>query len=191
MRCTTELMRSILTNKMAQEIIGYVSPIYGNSYVGLWLYQVIGTALEKVCDIAVKMRGEGNPATADMLLDLWESHYNVPKDSSLTKQARQMRIINRIQIRGPCSPARMEAAVSASLGGATVEITENVSKNTFKVNIREVVDSINPAVAVIERMKPAHLVYKIQVATQTVTDAELKTAIAMTQAELYRVEVLQ
>ena len=39
----TELMRSILKNQKAQEIIDYVSPIYGNSYVGLWIYEAIGT----------------------------------------------------------------------------------------------------------------------------------------------------
>ena len=45
MRYQTELMRSILTNETAQKIIDYISPIYGDSYVGLWLFQAIGTAL--------------------------------------------------------------------------------------------------------------------------------------------------
>ena len=53
------------------------------------------------------------------------------------------------------------------------------------------VDSINPAVAVLERMKPAHLIYQIRVVTQTIAEAEIKTAIAITQAEKYKVEVLQ
>lgn len=191
MKYQTEMMRSILTNEKAQEIIDYVSPIYGNSYVGLWIYQAIGTVLDEVCKIAEQLRHETNPATAKLLLDIWEDHYGIPRDSSLTVEQRQIRIIAKTQNRGPCNPVKLENAVSAALGGVKVEITENVAKNTFLVNIRESVDSINPAVAVLERMAPAHLIYQIRVATQTVATADIKTAIAITRAEKYRVEVLQ
>lgn len=191
MKYQTEMMRSILTNEKAQEIIDYVSPIYGNSYVGLWIYQAIGTVLNEVCKIAEQLRHETNPASAELLLDLWEDHYGIPRDRSLTIAQRQIRIIAKTQSRGPCNPVKLENAVSAALGGVKVEITENVAKNTFLVNIREAVDSINPAVAVLERMAPAHLIYQIRVATQTVANADIKTAIAITRAEKYRVEVLQ
>ena len=66
-----------------------------------------------------------------------------------------------------------------------------MDQNTFLVNIRENVGSFVPAVAVLERMKPAHLVYQIQAATQTITEADLRIAIAMTHAEQYKVEVVQ
>ena len=52
MRQPTELSAAILTNPIAQEIIDWVSPIYGNSYVGLWIYQAIGSALGRVQTIA-------------------------------------------------------------------------------------------------------------------------------------------
>lgn len=191
MRNQTELMRSILTNETAQKMIDYVSPIYGNSYVGLWIFQAIGVALDEICKIADQLRYETNASTADLLLDYWEQQYGIPTDSSLTKEQRRIRIINKKQSRGPCNPARLAAEVSSALGGVEVDIQENVDKNTFLVNIREVVESINPAVAVIERMKPAHLVYQIRVATQTISDADIKVAIAMTQAEHYEVEVQQ
>ena len=70
-----------------------------------------------------------------------------------------------------------------------MEITENISKNKFLVNIRSVVDDIKPAVAVIEKKKPAHLIYEIRVATKTGAEADIKVAIAMTHAESYKVEV--
>ena len=72
-----------------------------------------------------------------------------------------------------------------------MDITENVAKNTFLVNIRDYVPSITQAVAMLERMKPADQTYQIRVAARMVTDAEIKLAIAMTHAEQYRVEVLQ
>lgn len=191
MRYQTELMRSILTNEKAQEIIQYVSPIYGDSYVGLWLFQAIGTVLGEVCTIAEQLRYETNPTTADLLLDYWENKYGITPDPTLTKEQRRNRIIAKKQSRGSCNPAVLETAVSAALGGTKVEITENVDQNTFLVNIREYVPSLVPAVAVLERMKPAHLIYQIRVAAQTVTTAEIKVAIAMTHAEQYKVEVLQ
>lgn len=191
MRNQTELMRSILTNETAQKIIDYVSPIYGESYVGLWLFQAIGVALEEVYKIAEQLKYETNPATADLLLDYWEREYGIATDSSLTKEQRRAKIIAKTQTRGPANPARLSAAVSAALGGVDVDITENVAQNTFLVNVRDYVPSVTPAVAVLERMKPAHLIYQIRVAARMVTDAEIKLAIAMTHAEQYRVEVLQ
>ena len=191
MNYQTELMRAILTNPKAQEIIDYVSPIYGESYVGLWIYQAIGTVLGEICSISDQLRYEANPATADLLLDYWEDHYNIPRDPSLTAEQRRLRLIVKTQSRSPINPERLATAVSAALGGVEVKIFENISKNKFLVNIRDVVDSINPAVAVLERMKPAHLIYEIQISSHTVTDAELKMAIAVTHAEQYKVEVHQ
>ena len=191
MRYQTELMRSILTNEKAQKIIDYVSPVYGSSYVGLWLFQAIGTVLDEVCTIAEQLRYETNPATADLLLDYWENAYGIASDSILTKEQRRGKILTKTQSHGRVNPARLSAAVSMALGGVDVDITENVDQNTFLVNIREYVDSISPAIAVLERMKPAHLVYRMQVAINTISEADLQIAIAMTHAEQYKVEVQQ
>ena len=191
MRSRTEMMQHTLTDEMAQRIIDFVSPIYGNSYVGLWIFQAIGVVLDDVYKIAEQLRYETNAGTAELLLDYWEDHYGIPRDPSLNAEQRRLRIITKTQSRGPCNPVKLEAAVSAALGGVKVEITENVAKNTFLVNIRDFVEDFTPAVAVLERMKPAHLIYQIRIATQAVTTAELKTAIAITHAERYQVEVLQ
>lgn len=191
MRKPTALMKSILTNRMAQKIIDYVSPIYGDSYVGLWIYQAIGIVMDELYDLAYELRFETNAVTADRLLDYWEMQYGISYDSTLTKEQRRKRILTKKQKRGASNTERIRNAVSVSLGGVEVDITENVAPNTFLVNIREVVPSIVPAVAVVERMKPAHLVYQIRVATLTASDAEIKMAIAMTHSEQYKVEVFQ
>lgn len=191
MRYQTELMRSILTSETAQKIIDYVSPIYGNSYVGLWIFQAIGTALDDVCAVAEQLRYETNASTAELLLEYWERRYGLSVDNSLTIEQRRTRILAKTQSRGPCNPARLSAAVSAALGGVKVEITENVARNRFHVHIMGSVDSLDPAVAVIERMKPAHLIYNINVSVQTSTDADLKTAIAMTHAERFALPVVE
>lgn len=191
MRYRTELSQRILTSPTAQKIIDYVTPIYGESYVGLWMFQVIGLALDEVVNIASVLREETNPITSELLLDYWEDHYALARDSSLSTELRQARLLVKIRERGPCNPKRLANAVSVALGGVPVDITENVAKNTFMVNVREVVLDLTPAIAVLERRKPAHLIYKIQVATQTVSENDIKTAVAMTRSETYHVEVSQ
>ena len=109
----------------------------------------------------------------------------------MTAEQRQNRLLVRTQSHGPANPARLSAAVSAALGGVAVEIIENVEPNTFLVNIRESVESVAPAVAAIEPMKPAHLICKVRVASQIISKADMKVAIALTHSEKYRVEVLQ
>ena len=191
MRNPTELMKSILTNETAQKMIDYVSPLYGDSYVGLWIFQTMGTVLGDLAKVSDQLRYETNASTADLLLDYWERQYGIPYDSSLTKDQRRARILDRKQSQGPCNPAKLEAAVSTALGGVEVNITERVAQNTFLVNVRGVVQTLAPALSVIDRMKPAHLICEIRVATQTVSDADIKLAIAMTYAEQFKVEVIQ
>ena len=189
MRNPTDMMRAIVADETAQRMIDFVSPIYGNSYVGLWLYQSIGVVIGEAYKLAEQLKSETNPATAELLLDYWEDHYAIPRDSSLSVEQRRNRIILKTQTRGGASPARLAAAISSALNGVRVEITENVAKNTFLINIREYVESIAPAVAVVERMKPAHLIYQIRVAEQFVAQRDINVAVAMTHAEVYKVEV--
>lgn len=188
MRNPTELMKSILTNEMAQKMIDYVSPIYGNSYVGLWIFQSIGVVLSDVWTIADQLRYETNACTSDMLLDYWERQYGIPKDSSLTKEQRRERIINKKQNHGPGNSARLAAAVSDALGGVKVDVTENIDRNTFRVNIHDVVPSYKPAVTVIERRKPAHLIYRVR--SCAVTDVKIRIGAAVSHSEQYEIRVV-
>ena len=189
MRNPTELSNAILKDPTAREIIDWVAPVYGNSYVGLHIYQAIGLVLTRLKGYVESLRNEANPITAELLLDMWEQHYGLPINTALSVEQRQARLLSKSLSRGPCNPYKLAAAVSSALGGVEVDVQENVAKNTFLVNIREAVADITPAVAVIERKKPAHLIYQIRVATHLVAEADIKVAIAMTHAEFYNVEV--
>ena len=191
MRQPTDLMRSILTDEMAQEIIDYVSPIYGNSYVGLWMFQAIGTVLGAVNNICTALMSETTPATATLLLDQWEDHYKLPRDSSLSVEERRSRIVRKILSRGPCNPITLAAAVSAALGGIQVDIEERVAKNTFAVILYESVPDLTPAQKVLDRMKPAHLIYEIRIAPPPASTAQVNVGITMTLSEKFDVEVTQ
>lgn len=189
MRQPTELMRAILTDKMAQEIIDWVAPVYGNSYVGLWMFQAIGTLIGEVRGICEALMYETSPATATLLLDQWEDQYGLPRDSSLTIEQRRARIVQKRLSHGPCNPATLAMAVSNALGGVQVHIKENVSRNTFAVILAEEVADDTPARAVLDRMKPAHLIYEIRTATDESNTTKVGIGIAATQCEIIEVEV--
>lgn len=187
MRKPTELMRSILQNEMAQRIIDFVSPIYGNSYVGLWVYEAIGIVLGEVYTISDKLRYETSASTTEMLMDYWEYQYGLPKDNSLTLEQRRYRLLLKKRNGLPANPKKLSDAMSAALDGAEVDITENVDKNTFLVNIRDVVPSYAPAISVIERRKPAHLIYRVR--SCAVSDVKITVAVAVAHSERYEISV--
>lgn len=189
MRQTTDLMRAILTDEMAKEIIDWVPPVYCDSYVGLWIIQTIGALIGEIRGICEALMYETSPATATLLLDQWEEQYGLVRDSSMSADQRRARIIQKRLARGPCNPATLAMAVSSALGGVRVEIQENVSKNTFAVVLAEVVDDVAPAVAVLERMKPAHLIYEFRMAAESAPTARVGVGIAVTQSEIMEVEV--
>lgn len=190
MKQQTELMRQILKNETAQKIIDYVSPIYGNSYVALWIYEVIGIVLSEACQYAEKLRDETNPITTELLMDYWEAEYGLHKDSRLTMEQRRERLLRKIRDRAPCNPKRLAEAVSVVLG-VPVNITERVAKNTFRVDILNSVNDFNKllhAIEVLDGKKPAHLIYEINV-DSPVDETNLKLAAATTQAETYKVGI--
>ena len=181
MRNPTDLMRAILTNDTAQRIINFVSPIYGNSYVGLWIYQSIGTVLGEVCEIAEQLQYETTPVTSEYLLDFWEDHYKIPRDRTLTSDQRRDRILSKILSRPPCSPARLASTVSSVLNGVPVEVQENVAKNMFLVILKGSTNDIAAAMKAVEQMKPAHLIYRMK--AEIDAEADLVVSSAITQAE--------
>lgn len=185
----TSYMEQILTSPTAQKMIDYVSPIYGDSYVGLWLFQAIGLILDKPVEYAETFLHEANPTTSVLLLDLWEEHYALPKDSTLTMEQRQARLMAKLVSRGPCNPVRLAAAVSSAIGGIEVRIVENVAPNTFRVEIQEPIPSIAPVAAVLDKKKPAHLLYVIQTVHEVEAETDVQVALAMTHAETITVEV--
>ncbi len=190
MNYQTELMRSILKSERAQQMIDYVSPIYGDSYVGLWLFEVMGQSWDKVWDIFTSLRNETTPITADKLIGMWEDSYGIPRNSNLSLEQRRARLI-AWRDRGPCNPYRLAAAVSSALNGVEVDIQENIAKNTFLVNIRDVVYDWTPAEMVLDRKKPAHLIYKIMVAIETVAEPDVKIAVGLTHSEQFVVHVAE
>lgn len=189
MNYQTALMQQILTNSKAQEIIDYVSQIYGDSYVGLWLFQTIGSVLEPVCNISEQLMLETSPATATLLLSYYENEYGIQTDPTMTPAQRRAVIITNMRAKGACTPAVLRDAVSAVLGSVSVEILEEPGGNHFTINVRDAVNSYAPAIAVINKMKPAHLSYTLRGVSQEGMATNITMGAALTTAEIFNVEV--
>ncbi len=153
-------MEKILKSPSAQRIIDFVAPVYGESYTALWLYEVIGRVLDDVVNSADSLRGQALPQTATWTLPYWEKEYGLSIDPSWTVEKRQANIITKIKFTPPANPKKLEEFASAATG-ADCYITENVSKNTFAVSFEGRAGSLERLAAVINKSKPAHLLWQI------------------------------
>ena len=187
----TELMNKILTSEEAQKIIRFVSPIYGNSYVGLWLLQVIGAELDDMKKWSEELREQTSPYTATWGLYLWEQEYNVTPAPDWTIEQRRQAIISKIRYKAPMNPAKMSELASA-LTGVPVDIVENTGKNKFSVYVRKniPIEKFAAAKEAIDRAKPAHLIYDINIAETREVQTDFYMGVGAEINKYYEVEVI-
>lgn len=158
----TELTEKILKSPMAQQIIQNVSPIYGEAYTVLWLYQVIGTVLDSMEEWASSMEQQVVPQTATWSLPYWEEQYRIPTDTQWSNERRRQNIVNKCRNRAPINPYKMASIVSVA-AGAEARVEENTGKNHFTVYISASESLVDVAYIKkeINTAKPAHLIYDI------------------------------
>lgn len=180
MRYCTDFMQKILQSANAQRIIDFIAPIYGESYVGLWLLEVIGLALDEVTGYAESLREQALPQTATWTLPYWEDEYNVTPDESWTEKQRQVNVLAKIKYVPPVNPAKLAEFASAVLG-VPCQVIENVSKNTFSLSFQGYVPTLERLKSVIAEAKPAHLIWQIRAESPKVTDAFYVSALQTAQ----------
>lgn len=188
-RYSTEMMQDILASESGQRMIDYVSRIYGESYVGLWLFQIIGTVMDELEQMGQELMQQTTPITATWALDYYEEEYNLPKDSSLSLMQRRNRIVGYKMTRAPFNPQRICDAVANRLGVRNVELEENTGKNQFTVFVRESVERAERAREVIDELKPAHLIYELVVTLLVQANPRIYLAVAANTYQINTVEV--
>lgn len=179
MRYQTELTRTILTDETAQEIIDWVSRLYGDSYVGLWIYQVMGTVLGEARAMAEQLRQEVQPSTAEYLLDLWEESCGLTVERDLTPAQRRVRLWERKSHRTAVNPVRLERLVEA-MTGCRARVTENTAPYTFTLEV----ESEDPAAIDtrtlterLRRVKPAHQQMELYLGSGGLAEGYMATAV--------------
>lgn len=158
----TELMDEILKSPKAQEIIQKLSPVYGDAYTALWLFQIIGTALDLMEEWTESLADQAVPQTATWSLPYWEEQYNISADPSWSYERRRQNIINKCITRAPINPSRM-ASIASVAAGVDARVEEHTGKNHFTVYVSAKPDMVdeNYIRKEIDAAKPAHLIYSV------------------------------
>ena len=155
----TEMMDRILTSESAKRMIDYVSPIYGNSYIGLWLFNIIGIEVDELQKICDELYDQVHVNTATWSLPMWEKEYGITSTEEQTIEQRRERIL-QMQKKSAMNPSKLGKLVE-SITGVGVDVIENTDKNTFLVRLKGRVDNLDYVKEQINLVKPAHIVCNI------------------------------
>lgn len=145
------------TSEAAIRMMERISPIYGKSYVGKWIFQIMGLEMDEARALFLALRDEAFPARTAWTIDMWERRYAIIPQPGETLEERRRNIKMKQSAFLPMNPARMEEIVSGMTGGSAA-ITENVDDYTFRVTINGPAKGTNtlPAVKEIQKRKPSH-----------------------------------
>lgn len=160
----TDRQRGILQSAEGRRMLSYVSPIYGDASVALWLFEAMGREFDRLADFAGEYRAQLVPQTATWGLDYWEREYGITRDDTLGIEKRRARVLNAIASRTPINPAALARIASAAAANAEVEIEENTGKNKFTLWVSALPFAVEQAKieAAVDEAKPAHLIYEVK-----------------------------
>ena len=159
----TERMDKILTSQAARQIVPQLSPIYGDAYVALWLFNAVGTEIDTMEQRSDELQKQEFPQTVTWAIPYWEEEYGIVPDETMPIDQRRQRLISKMQLRLSATPYRI-ANLAYAISGVKARVSERTSKNTFTVFISSMPDkSVTQDVrSAIEKIKPAHLLLDIQ-----------------------------
>lgn len=145
------------TSETALRMMERVSPIYDRSYVGKWIFEVMGLEMGEARDYFEELRQQPFPERTTWAISYWERRYAITPKPTDDLETRRRNILMKRGARLPMNPARMEEIINGLTGGASA-IEENVEDYTFSVSV----DGVTPgtdALAVlreIRKRKPSH-----------------------------------
>lgn len=122
------------TTEMANEMMGMISPIYDDSYVAKWLFEVMSIPLELARNTVFDLRNQATPETATWSIPYWEQSYGIETNEALSLEERRKQVIRKRNFRKPMNPARIEMLVKELCGRGT-DLVENVAPHTFEIKI--------------------------------------------------------
>lgn len=158
------LREEIITSETAERMVGRVSPIYDQSYVGLWLFEAIGREYDMLWDIARTMPDQLVPDTATWTIELWELRYGITPHEGQTLEERRRAVKLARSVPSPFNPASLQRYIK-NLTGRDSEIVDNVSSFTFGVYITQSDTmgntDLDRLISYINRHKPSHMSYEL------------------------------
>lgn len=105
------------TSESALKMLSYVTQgFYDKSYVGKWLYQVMGQEYDEALKLAEELKYQMFPETATWGLMYHEMKWQLPIQKNLSYEERRRRIYQKRDCRSPMTPYRMEQYLETITG---------------------------------------------------------------------------
>lgn len=171
------------TNEVAQRLLTYVTRgWYDKSYVGKWIYEVIGLELDTAIKRIEELQSQAFPETAAWGIYFHELMYGIPIDRSKDIDERRKEAINRRDrtARSSVTPGRLESLIQ-TIFGLSADVSEQIEKYTFNIDLLIGADypiySADNLLAYIRKIKPSHLAMTAQYVIETAICAETEQAI--------------
>lgn len=145
------------TSPTALRMLSRISPIYDRSYVGKWIFQVMGLDFDDVRLRFEELRLQAFPETATWGLTYWEQRYGITPSSGQTIEERRRPVILKRNAREPMNPAKVEYIIQ-TMTGFRAKVTENVADYTFSVEIFSDGSEFDfdAVFSKLKRIKPSH-----------------------------------
>ena len=151
------------TKVSAKRMLLRITDIYGKSYVGKWIFEVMGAEIDPAWDRVEELKQQAFPVTATWGLKYWEQRYGIYPDESIPIEKRRRKVLSYRMPRLPMNPVRMERILSAA-SGRKVEVKENIAPYTFEITIdgnSSIQVDLMDLFDLIEKIKPAHQSYRV------------------------------
>lgn len=154
---------------------------YSNSYIGLWMYEVIGREWDEMREWAEGLRQEIHPQTCTWSIAIWEWVYGIEPDETLQLEYRRQRILAKVVGVKPINPEVIRRGVTALIGGTDgeVEVNDFVGPYRFEVILHPAGKKpLNYAkiFTYIREIKPSHLAFEAAIETKVDITIEVDTS---------------
>lgn len=154
-----DLKDSILTNVTARRMVSNVSPIYENSYIGLWIFEAISREYEDAWELINTLPAQLFPETTTWAIELWEQRYGIDPNDNLPIEERRRRVITKRAVPRPMNPQAL-IAMMLNITGRNAEYQEHTGPYTFGVFLNNDDTSrqvdYDAVMALIRKHKQAH-----------------------------------
>lgn len=160
------------TSESAKKMLGSVTEgFYDNSYVGKWIYQVMGMEWDSARELFEELPKQFFPETATWGLRFHEIKWGLPVRENLSHEERRRLIYQKRDNRSPMTPWRMEAYLADTTGFAVhiADIHDSGKfgyipdhPNRFKVFfVGEGTLDAKTAKSILDKIKQSHTVYQM------------------------------
>lgn len=173
------LRGSIITSDTAERMLERVSPIYDDSYVGLWMFEAIGREYDKLWEAINTLPAQLFPETVTWAIDLWERRYGLASVPTQTIEQRRQKVLEMRALPRPFTPASLERYIK-TMTGRSVEVIDRISPYTFGINITDADGSATLDLTTLRRYidahKQSHMSYEILCQSAATINVKVETA---------------